>query len=443
MPPAFPLEIILKCMNELSGDPATLKNCALVCSGLQIASQELLFATINIEVEAADSCLRIQRLTSSPRLVSYIRHLILYLNRLDFDRWKLWLHSEAHLLLNLLQTITPAKIRSFSFRDHCMAANLTSLRSTDLPVAKDLLHAIAQICASPSLHTLEVACLGGIFLLEVCSPSVQNLFIADQLLNVVSNEIVTPGHTIRIPPIGVKNLELVLPPWDSGIIDHYLVGPQRRVCFGTLSHLHVFSPSNQYEARIQGILDQCEDTLVSLVLGYVEIVTEPPTPPRLSNLRNLRSLHLTYPVCPEVSEDRSRWLKDELAAFVSERPSKLQELAFTYVVFPSAGPADDVPPSMIHWGAISSLLSQDALFPDLKRVEVSTRCYSWGERVFNEGAGNLGCEYGFDVLSPCFRELFAKGILEIRHMEPAKASRMGEESFYHFVQPRIEPYQSL
>ncbi|KAH6906168.1 hypothetical protein BKA70DRAFT_1290901 [Coprinopsis sp. MPI-PUGE-AT-0042] len=269
MPPAFPLEITLKCIDEFANDPATLKNCALVCSSLQIASQGLLFATVNIEVDAADSCLRIQRLTSSPRLVSYIRHLIICLDQLDFDQWQLWLHSEAHHLLNLVRTITPARIRSFSFQDHCMAANLTSLRSTDLPVAYDLLHAIAQICASPSLHTLEVASLRSLFLLEVCSPSVQNLFIADQLLNNAGNKIVTPAHPIRIPPIEVKNLELFLSPSDSGIIDHYLIKSQGPVCLRTLSHLHIFSPSNHYEARIQGILDQCQDSLVSLVLGYV------------------------------------------------------------------------------------------------------------------------------------------------------------------------------
>ncbi|KAH6906162.1 hypothetical protein BKA70DRAFT_1402231 [Coprinopsis sp. MPI-PUGE-AT-0042] len=418
----FPLEVMLKCLAEISDDHAVLKNCALVCSSLQAASQELLFATLDLEVNGTDSHLRIQGLTASPRLVSYIRHLSLKLclaiDDLDEDECRLWLNSEGNLLLIFLQTVSLDKIRSFSFQDFGEVPDLTFFFNTDPPIAKALFHAMARICASSSLRTLEVASTGSFFLLEVCSPSVQNLFITDLLPDYVGNQTVIPGHPIKALPIRVKNLELDLSRRDCKLIDH-LLNPQSRICINGLTHLHVSGYNSHHGDRIQGILDQCRDTLTSLVLCSANTETGK---------------------CKISFSKKSKWLKDKLAAFVSEHPSKLQQLVFTYLVSSdiriplSWGMADMVPPPMVHWGAISSLLAQDTLFPDLQHVEVLTRC--WEERW-------LGSEHGLHVLSPSFRELYAKGILEIRHMRGWKWLKFGEDAFSHFYQPRIEPSSAI
>ncbi|KAH6906163.1 hypothetical protein BKA70DRAFT_1290886 [Coprinopsis sp. MPI-PUGE-AT-0042] len=273
MPPAFPLEIILKCVTELASDPATLKNCALVCSSLQVASQELLFAKTSIEIDAVDNHLRLEQLNTSPRLISYIRHLKLYLNlpqSIDWQiDWQNWLGSGGQKLLNLLQAIPLAKIHSFTFSDHCTAHGLTSLASKDPPIAKALLHAIAQICASPSLHTLEIARMRSFVLLKVCNSSLQNLFIADLWLFNLGYEIVTTELPIRGVPIQMKNFELVFHAgWgETGIINNHFLNSESGIAFHALTHLHVFGLEPDEAGKVQGILAQCQNTLESLVIG--------------------------------------------------------------------------------------------------------------------------------------------------------------------------------
>ncbi|KAH6906167.1 hypothetical protein BKA70DRAFT_1290899, partial [Coprinopsis sp. MPI-PUGE-AT-0042] len=426
-------------------DPATLKNCALVCSSLQVASQELLFATTAIEIDAADNHLRLEQLNSSPHLISYIRHLKLNLSIPPTADWQIWLGSGGQKLLNLLQAIPLAKIHSFTFSDHCTAHGLTSLVPKDPPIAKALLNAIAQICASPSLHTLEIARMRSLVLLKVCNSSLQNLFIADLHLFHTSHKTVTPELPIRNLSIKMKNFEFVFHPgWgEAGVINSHFLNSDSGIAFHALTHLHVFGLETDEEGRIQGILAQCQNTLEGLVLGsYVGQDREPPEIPalELATLKKLKSLHLTYPLgfAAQGYVRRLLWLKKELALFSDCRPSKLQNFVFTYVVDPDLA---DLIPEMGPWSAISSLLAQDTLFPDLKRVEILTRL--WDEEPLE--SDNQGCcrvTSGLHALAPCFQELSAKGILEVRHMGLARTSKMGKVSFGHDVQPRVEPYSA-
>ncbi|KAH6906159.1 hypothetical protein BKA70DRAFT_1290877, partial [Coprinopsis sp. MPI-PUGE-AT-0042] len=407
------------------GDPAALKNCALVCSSFQVASQELLFATTSIEIDAPDNHIRLEQLNSSPRLIAYIRHLKLYLNIPRYPDWRNWLGSGGQLLLNLLQAIPLAKIHSFTFSDHYAAFGLTSLTSNGPPVAKALLNAVAQICASPSLHTLEIARMRSFALLKVCNSSLQNLFVA---------------HPYPFG-IGEINFELVFrPTWgETGIINNRFLNSESGIAFHALTHLHVFGLKPDDEGKVQGILAQCQNTLESLVLGsYVgqDRLGGPPEIPalELATLKKLKSLHLTYPFKGFATQGSV-----QLALFSDCRPSKLQNFVFTYVVFTSW--ADTMIPDMGPWGVISSLLAQEMLFPDLKRVEILTR-HRDERPLESDSRGCCPVRNGLHALAPCFQELSAKGILEVRHMGLARTSKMGEVLFAYDVQPRVEPYSA-
>ncbi|KAH6906169.1 hypothetical protein BKA70DRAFT_1290904 [Coprinopsis sp. MPI-PUGE-AT-0042] len=432
MSAVFPLEIILKCMNELSDDPAALKNCALVSTILHGASQALLFSTISIEVDAADSCRRVQQLSSSPRIVSYIRHLKICLDILGLSHWERWLTSEGQVLLDFLQLVPVAEIRSFSFRDFYERGRaITSLRPSDPPIAKALLQAIAQICAGPSLHTLEVAGMRSVVLLEACSASVQNLSVGDQRLDDHGYDVAIPDLILRILPIMLKNLELFFhAEEDCGIIDRYFLDPQSRINFRVLTHLHIFGSNNRYEEKVYGFLDHCRDSLETLVLGcratgmYGSLSSEaeryaitelfsvirPLQPLGLARLTKLKSLHLIYPFTSQEFRDRVNWFVDELMG-LPESPSQLQHLAFTFMGWPRH---DDPPLSMGPWDVLSSHLCQNALFPHLKCSKVSTMY--WTHNGQEESPMYSMGETGLIELLPCVRELLHVGIYKCRYM---------------------------
>ncbi|KAH6906161.1 hypothetical protein BKA70DRAFT_1225063 [Coprinopsis sp. MPI-PUGE-AT-0042] len=435
MSPLFPLEIVLRCMNELADNPAALKNCALIHI-LHEASQALLFSAIHIDTNKAGSYLCVQQLASSSRIISYIRHLKVYLEISNLTEWETWLGSKAQILLGFLQMVPVAKICSFSFQDHRGPHNLTSLHSTDPPTARALLHDIAQICTGQLLHSLEVGCMQSQVLLRVCSPLVRNLFVGQQLPTSDSprGEVNTTDVASRVQSMNVKNLKLVWghDPVDWEIIHHHLLDPQGLFNLGTLTHLHLFGGRNWYNEKIKRILSRCQDSLTSLVIGSVSTapVAGPQTLLGFAKLKNLRLLHLTLPLYgPDASDDRAGWLVDELALF--EHNSKLENSTFTYMSLPGYILLSDVQ----NWDSISLLLCQDNIFPSLQRVEVSIRHAARNQEenieypIFNDLMSKL---------SASFRWLLAQGVFESRHLGLEDSPNIGKV-FYHYVQPRIEP----
>ncbi|KAH6906172.1 hypothetical protein BKA70DRAFT_1290916 [Coprinopsis sp. MPI-PUGE-AT-0042] len=418
MSTTFPPEIIHKIIDNLKGNPSALKTCSLVCSDLQVVSQRHLFSTVRIEIDKTDKILRLQHLSSSPRLVSYIRTIQLNLYIGAPKTRNGWLKAEGPILLNFLQMIAIDGIHCFSFVDSFSLEAFTVFQDDDPPIVNSLWSAIGNICAGASLHTFGIASTHHLGVIQRCGRSLKELYIHTPSFS----DVKLPQQESTVP---IHLGSFALSQRGDNIWQYMLSGPSP-FNFHHLTYLHLRGTGNE---DLQAVLDQCKDTLATLILVYSSIeVLEPSV--GLAKLQNLKSLHLALGFTPfgtvlnrTAITERIRWLTEELSLL--NRPSSLEQLANTYLVG-TQNPFD--PQSLSHWDALSDLLSTSALFPNLQEVEICVELWSpHPSASLIESCTKL--QQQIDE-SPFFKKLSAK---EIMHSSYRK---YGEGSTTH---PRFLP----
>ncbi|KAH6906182.1 hypothetical protein BKA70DRAFT_1564538 [Coprinopsis sp. MPI-PUGE-AT-0042] len=274
--PDVPVEVIEKIIENVETDPETLASASLLCKGLQLISQRLLFHTLHLTLfcNTDFAVARLKNLLASSRLISY---------------WLEWTQIHNALLVATLELL---ENRSKDIR--YLSISNKSRRFRNLAISQRSVACIETLAQSPFLHTLTL-CSASVELLRFCGSSLKHLIVTSES-DIENCDVKTIWEPMkRTTPIILESFEShysLRPPSDILIAQDYLLHPRSMVHLGSLKRLVLSIFRGPLWDVHDGLVDQCCHSLESLDIRCIYMPTFPTYD--LHRFTNLRELFVSF-----------------------------------------------------------------------------------------------------------------------------------------------------
>ncbi|EAU82857.1 hypothetical protein CC1G_05479 [Coprinopsis cinerea okayama7 len=407
--PALPAEIIWKIA---SGQKlATLQSLTLISRLFRLVCQQVLFSKLSLNVISVAAADRLKGIMTSPRIVSYIQELVLH--RSGPTTQVPW-HERLPEFLGMVHSAGRIK-----------ALTLGALDSSELGAMEDeyqeaISAAFRRICASATLHTLEVHHDFHKYL-HHCGPSLKHLKVVSEK---GSPNASPPSPPRRRSDIKLQSFTFVgggSTPYTSNVFP-YMLNPLNKISFKVFKRLE-FGECRTVEDfdMANALLDRCRHSLEDLDFRFKSRVSESDAVGFLRLQPLLRLKRFTFRgffVWPFHQDDPNpyTWLIAQVS--VQGQPFKrlriiILEVKYDYIPIPSM--VDRRP--FTDWEELGEMLSNRELFPRLRLVKIVMGWADSSKRVGRNGGGDSVMSAQEVVLAKKLEEamplLQAQGMLKI------------------------------